>query len=117
MKASAAFPFWDKDDDYRDMSPGHVTQETPEKGLDFDRLVESVLYGAISAVAFAFGEMAADPSRGSLEDLMTDIAWAVFGALFSDITTFITGNVLLSVIIVGFFAGFLVVVLNPSPEV
>ncbi|MGI6663025.1 MAG: hypothetical protein ACOX4B_06060 [Bacillota bacterium] len=114
MEALAAFPFWedDSEDIYLETGSGSSMEESPQEGFCLDKVLQSVLYGAISAVAFAFGELAADPSKGSIDDLMNDIAWAVFGALFSEFVTCLTGNVLLSVIIVGFVTGILVVVLN-----
>jgi hypothetical protein len=86
-----------------------------EKGLDFDKLLEASFYGAVSAVAFSLGEFAACPSNGSLDHLGMDIAWAVFGALFSELVACLTDNTLLTVIVVGFITGFLVVMKDLFP--
>ncbi|HHY45205.1 MAG TPA: hypothetical protein GX512_05785 [Firmicutes bacterium] len=115
MEALAAFPFWEEDnpDIYEDAGPDSGKEKIPGSRRGLDEVVEAVLFGAISAVAFAFGEFFADPSKGTMKDLMNDIAWAVFGALFSELVTGLTNNILLSVLIVGFVTGFLVVILNP----
>ncbi len=118
MVSLAVLPYWEDDgpDVYPEAGLRVLRDESPvafgDTGLDVHKTLQSVLYGAISAVAFAFGELAGDPSKGTLQDLCSDIAWAVFGALFSELSTCLTGNVLASVIIVGFVTGFLVVILS-----
>ncbi len=86
-----------------------------ENGLDFEKLLEASFYGAVSATAFALGEFAAGKSNGCLNDLGKDIAWAVFGALFSEVVACLTDSTLLTVIIVGFVTGFLVVMKDLFP--
>ncbi|MGI6666635.1 MAG: hypothetical protein ACOX5Q_04130 [Bacillota bacterium] len=113
---------WLWEDDSPDFRWEDDSWETPEDrpgtygdtGFNFDKVLESSFYGAVSAVAFAFGEMAADPSRGSLDDLWKSIAWAVFGTAFSELANYLTGSNFWSVIIVGFVTGFLVVALHEA---
>ena len=120
MVSLAVLPYWEDDgpDVYPEAGLRVLRDESPvafgDTGLDVHKTLQSVLYGAISAVAFAFGEPPETP-KGNPSGSMQRHRLGRFRSAFSELSTCLTGNVLASVIIVGFVTGFLVVILSSDP--